>query len=163
MQKEYKLGDIAKNLSGDNLQFFQSYFEIDTRELFNFFNLNLCESIVADNNKTLTTHITLPKRTQGVFNNAHGGTVALILDAQMAMFGFIKFLYQGSILVTKDFKKIELFKPVPIEKNVTITSKIVREVDDKKFWIQSEITHNEQLLVRGEAFFLKVPIQKTES
>ncbi|MFO0743784.1 MAG: class I SAM-dependent methyltransferase [Candidatus Paceibacterota bacterium] len=161
--KTETLKDLYNSFPENAKRFYNQYFEKDTKELYNFFDLDL-QNFNLNYNKegdiisaTLTT--SFPKKSQAVGGNMHGGSVAFALDASMGVpIGFAKLLPSESIMVARELSKIEILKPVPTDEEVTIEVTCEKETDMRKFWMSAVIKKGDEILAQAKSFFLKVPI-----
>ena len=144
-------------------KYFKQYFERDTKSLYEFYNLDLTEIKVFRNLHMLEgvgMELEIPKRLQALNKNTHGGCLSFIFDAVMGVgLGFPMLMPENCIMQTREITKIEIFKPVPTGEKVLIVAEIVKSVENRKFWVSSEIRNKQrETLAVAEGFFLKVQI-----
>jgi acyl-coenzyme A thioesterase PaaI-like protein len=147
-------------------KYFKQYFEKDTKTLYDFYNLDLREIRVFRNScgglAGVGMELKIPDRLQALNKNTHGGCLSFIFDAVMGVgLGFPRLMPVNAIMQTREIIKIEIFKPVPTDETIVIVAEIVKEVEERKFWVNSKIQNRQgELLAVAAGFFLRVEIEK---
>jgi hypothetical protein len=159
------LKDLRASFPENSQKFYDQYFEKDTKEIYDFFDLDLQQFKLNYNKEgkivSATLDVSFPKRSQAVGGNAHGGSVAFVLDSAMGIpFGFAELLPDEAIMIARELSKIEIIKAVPTNTPVTVEVVCDQEVDKRKFWMSAAIKRGDEVLVSAKSFFLKIPISK---
>jgi acyl-coenzyme A thioesterase PaaI-like protein len=141
--------------------YFKQYFEKDTAELYNFYNLDLTEVQVVRDGASLKCsqmEFEIPARLQALKGNTHGGCISFIFDAFMGVgLGFPRLMPEGALMQAREISSIEIFAPVPTEEKLLIRAEIEREAEGRKFWTRSQILNRDEtrILAAATGFFLR--------
>ena len=109
---------------------------------------------VRDNDKQFFGKVYFGKGTQGPPGNAHGGSMAAVLDEAMGFSAWVK----GHTVVAAKIE-VEFFQMLPVNSVVTVEA-WVESVDGRKVRTKGKIYKDDKVFSSAEGLFINIPIEK---
>ncbi|MCF6169442.1 MAG: PaaI family thioesterase [Bacteroidales bacterium] len=109
---------------------------------------------VREKDKRLFGKVFFGKGTQGPPGNAHGGSIAAVLDEAMGFSAWV----QGHTVVAAKIE-IEFFQMLPVNSVVTVEA-WVEAVDGRKIRAQGKIYTGETVYSSAEGLFVTIPVEQ---
>lgn len=109
---------------------------------------------VRESDKRFFGKVYFGKETQGPPGNAHGGSIAAVLDEAM---GFSAWLTGQTVVAAKI--EIEFFQMLPVNSVVTVEA-WVESVEGRKVRTKGKIYDGNKVFSSSEGLFINIPVEK---